>query len=102
MKITLGISNTQASLLDIDVLKTQYLSRLSTVVNEELKSRTPVKTGNARRGWRENNTGGRKVENKVPYIERLNSGYSRQAPKGFVDQGITAAISKIDKEFTKK
>lgn len=43
--------------------------------------RTPIKTGRARRGWR---TGSSDIRNEVPYIGKLESGYSRQAPSGFV------------------
>lgn len=35
------------------------------------------------------------VTNNVPYITRLNDGYSAQAPSGFVQQGIAAAVSRV-------
>ena len=31
------------------------------------------------------------IQNSVPYIERLNSGWSRQAPAGFVDEIVRKA-----------
>lgn len=33
------------------------------------------------------------ISNRVPYIERLDSGYSPQAPSGFVEMAIEAAIA---------
>ena len=58
----------------------------------ELKNQTPVATGNARSNWRryrDVNIGrGEKQEvisNSVPYIQRLDEGYSRQAPAGIVN-----------------
>lgn len=63
-------------------------------VQDQIKRRTPIKTGQARRGWQTRQS---TIENKVPYIERLEKGYSRQAPNGFVRQGITAAINNIGK-----
>lgn len=50
---------------------------------------TPVDTGQARNGWQIDTTGGQTtVENRVPYINRLNEGHSKQAPAGFVENVI--------------
>jgi hypothetical protein len=68
-------------------------------VRKEISVRTPILTGTARRGWQQRNQA--VVENTVPYIERLEKGYSRQAPNGFVNQGIRAAISTIEKKVKK-
>ena len=49
------------------------------------RSKTPIQTGNARRGWKKRGRGvDTVVENRVPYIKRLDEGYSRQAPNGIV------------------
>lgn len=37
------------------------------------------------------------ISNNVPYINRLNDGYSAQAPAGFVEQGINTAIQGLKK-----
>lgn len=51
---------------------------------------TPIKTGNARRNWtKERQENGFEVENRVPYIERLDQGWSRQAPSGIVGPTLT-------------
>lgn len=63
-------------------------------IQSQVQRRTPIKSGNARRGWQ---TRKQTIENKVPYIERLEGGYSRQAPNGFMRQGIRAAIDNIGK-----
>ena len=34
------------------------------------------------------------VTNNVPYIERLNNGYSRQEPAGFVQRAIRRAVAR--------
>lgn len=68
------------------------VKRLVPEIQSQIQRRTPIKTGNARRGWQTRQS---TVENKVPYIERLERGYSRQAPNGFVRQGIMAAINNI-------
>lgn len=33
------------------------------------------------------------VQNAVPYIEALNNGHSKQAPAGFVEKAVQAAVS---------
>jgi len=51
--------------------------------------RTPIDTGKARRGWRARKT---EIRNDVPYISKLETGYSRQAPNGFVRQALSRTI----------
>lgn len=68
---------------------------LTDTYQQEVKKRTPIDTGKARRGWKKrtsSKTG--EVRNRVPYIERLEGGYSRQAPNGFVKQALTATLNK--------
>lgn len=38
------------------------------------------------------------VVNAVPYMERLNNGWSRQAPAGFIDQAIAMVLAKFPAE----
>ena len=63
-------------------------------LSEELKTtaraKTPIRTGNARRNWQDKKSKtGFTVENKVPYIERLDQGSSKQAPRGIVGPTLT-------------
>lgn len=46
---------------------------------------TPIRSGQARRAWKKIGQGrNSRIENTVPYIERLDAGTSRQAPKGII------------------
>lgn len=69
----------------------------------ELRRRTPVDTGNARRGWIDspvNSPFGRStITNSVPYIGRLNNGWSQQAPAGFVRAAIQFGVNATRSEF---
>lgn len=38
------------------------------------------------------------ISNSLPYIERLNDGYSKQAPAGFVEKAIQQAVDAVNKE----
>jgi hypothetical protein len=67
----------------------RIVREISDDLHKEIKSRTPIDTGKARRGWkqkhRRNNS---TVSNKVKYIQPLEDGHSKQAPKGFVNQSV--------------
>lgn len=53
------------------------------------RRKTPIQSGNARRGWKQTGRGTQsQVENSVPYIGRLDRGSSRQAPNGIVKPTI--------------
>ena len=73
-----------------DVVRKETAEILTTL-QFEIKKRTPIDTGRARKGWRKRTSS---VSNTVPYISRLESGYSKQAPRGFTKQAISATLSK--------
>lgn len=49
------------------------------------KRNTPIDKGQARQGWRlENTFEGKRIVNRVPHIDYLENGRSKQAPKGIL------------------
>ena len=50
--------------------------------HEQFVKNTPVRSGNARRNTRLNDT---KISADYPYSQRLEDGYSKQAPQGMID-----------------
>lgn len=66
------------------------LRSFATQLNSNLRATTPIRTGRARGGWQNSyngtlGTGRTKIaENNVPYIGVLDTGTSRQAPRGIV------------------
>jgi hypothetical protein len=74
----------------------QTLAELADEVLVDARANTPIKSGNARRNWTkkvtENNF---EVQNKVPYIERLEAGASRQAPKGIIGPTLAQIKGKV-------
>lgn len=79
----------------IEKIVEEEKTNLQNLYANEVRSRTPIDQGTARRGWRKRTSGKDKIiENRVPYIERLEQGWSRQAPKGFTDQAVDATIRK--------
>jgi hypothetical protein len=80
---------------DLDKNLSDTVKKLSDLTLQEAKSHTPIRSGNARRNWAKTSTKDSfKVENRVPYIERLEAGASRQAPRGIIGPTLTAIKGK--------
>ncbi|WKW35132.1 minor capsid protein [Phage DSL-LC06] len=63
----------------------RFIDTLTETVYQDAKSLTPIDTGNARRNWQKEKRGGTtSVVNRVPYIEALERGHSKQAPNGIL------------------
>jgi hypothetical protein len=79
-------------------LKTElagFIKELANDVIDTAQKNTPVRSGNARRNWTKQVTSNSAViQNKVPYIERLEAGASRQAPKGILGPTLTTIKGK--------
>ena len=62
----------------------QTVRQISEDYFDLVKEKTPVRTGRARRGWRlkKQRELSYSVNNRVPYVGRLDEGYSKQAPRG--------------------
>ena len=69
----------------------EEIRELEDTLVSEIRKRTPIDQGRARRGWQKRT---KEVRNDVPYIRRLENGYSRQAPKGFTQQAVRATVNK--------
>ena len=60
----------------------------------ELKAQTPVRSGNARNKTK---LRGDKIRSNYPYAERLDNGWSKQAPEGFTKPTIRFMDKYVDK-----
>ena len=76
-------------LLDLDVIKELLLNELLIRVEE----RTPVDSGNARNNWERTEDG---FKNETPYINRLEDGWSDQAPNGMLRLTVEEAQNIFD------
>jgi len=82
----------KVSVLGISDISRQLKKEVSTAIQKvadevqtKAKANTPIRTGNARKNWTKKVSEDKfNVENRVPYIERLEAGASRQAPRGIV------------------
>jgi hypothetical protein len=93
MKVTFTGSSSLVGTLKKEL--TQMVTDLGQTTIQEAKSKTPVKTGYARSKWTKTQTKDNfEVANRVPYIERLEAGASRQAPRGIIGPTLTAIKGK--------
>ena len=79
------------TMAELTALIDKNLSRYATQIERELILATPKDTGTARSGWKRPKRGmigkGKRLvllQNRVPYIEYLDAGHSKQAPNGIV------------------
>ena len=71
---------------------TERVDQIATIYEEEARKATPIRSGRARRAWTKDvNRQGFNIENNVPYIGRLEEGYSKQAPKGISKPALRRA-----------
>jgi hypothetical protein len=74
---------------------TVFVKGLAQDTFDTVRVNTPIKSGNARRNWTKDVSSNTfNVSNKVPYIERLEAGASRQAPKGIIGPTLTTIKGK--------
>lgn len=86
-----GRSKIRARLEHVD----RKVRQIKDFAHKEFQAITPIRTGNARKRTNRINRG---VEAAYPYANRLNEGYSRQAPQGMTDptvDKIQAYVRKI-------
>jgi hypothetical protein len=87
--------------VDLDIKKlTKELkltvAQLADEVLVDVKSNTPIRSGNARRNWNKKvTTDNFVVSNRVPYIERLEAGASKQAPNGIIGPTLSQIKGKV-------
>lgn len=75
---------------------TMTVKEVAQVVESTARSKTPVKTGYTKSKWQ---TKVKKqdfeVSNTVPWIERLEAGASKQAPRGIIGPTLKTVKGKI-------
>lgn len=77
---------------------TDKVSQVASIYLEEAKKATPIKSGRARRNWTKKvNRQDFDISNNVPYIGRLEEGYSKQAPKGITRVASRRAKRRVQK-----
>lgn len=94
------ISNLDAVMTRIQRELGKVSDRIAQTIFQEAKNNTPIDKGRARRGWtlkqgRNPSTGNfverqHRISNRVPYVDLLERGRSKQRPRGIVRPTIEA------------
>lgn len=92
-------SNKVISELSNDV--DQMVRQVSTDLLDTVKQKTPVASGRAKRGWRlrRQSKFSYEVANRVPYISRLDEGYSKQAPRGMTRPATREVLNRARRRY---
>jgi hypothetical protein len=77
----------------------QIPDRIIKQVYQYFVDQTPIRSGNARRRTKLKD---KTIEANYPYAQRLDEGYSKQAPKGMVDPTLSEIDRLIRAELRKK
>lgn len=90
IKISISGVNKELNKVLTEVKKRVGLSSKVDLMLSDLKSATPVDTGNARDSWRKTigPNGSFIIENDAEYIQILNQGTSKQAPERFIEATV--------------
>lgn len=79
----------------IDKSIEQLIERVADDVLVVARANTPILTGRARRGWKKQRMNKDiSVFNRVPYIDRLEKGSSRQAPSGITGPTLQTILAR--------
>jgi hypothetical protein len=79
------------------------LNQMANDIYLALIRNTPKRSGAASRGWTKPGTISRDnysaviTTNRVPYVERLNEGWSKQAPAGYIEQTTNQIMRRYKK-----
>jgi hypothetical protein len=94
--MTITITGLGIAISNIESEATRLIKSVGDETFADIVPNTPIRTGNARRNWSETVTPKAfQIKNTVPYIERLEAGYSKQAPKGMVGPTLTQVKGKF-------
>lgn len=83
--LTISIRGTKNAMRGLEREKDRFISEIADDILEVARQKTPIDEGRARAGWRRESRGSDvAVVNRVPYIDLLERGRSKQAPKGIL------------------
>ena len=83
--LSFKITGTRQAISFLEREKERLMTTIAQDILETARSKTPIDKGQARRGWRlESSFRQKSIVNRVPHIEALEQGHSKQAPNGIL------------------
>jgi len=87
--------NSKRMVNDINKTVSQEKTELVTDLYDTIRRRSPVRSGKFKRSWNKTVTTNRaNIRNPQPYAQRLEEGYSSQAPLGVVGPAVVEVIKR--------
>jgi len=83
--IKLSIRGVRKAMSNLEREKDRIIDQIANDTLEVARAKTPIDEGRARNGWRREDRGRDAViVNRVPYVDLLERGRSKQAPNGIL------------------
>ena len=83
--LSIKVTGTKQAISSLEREKENLMTRIASDILEVARSKTPIDKGQARRGWRlESSFRQKNIVNRVPHIDALENGHSKQAPNGIL------------------
>ena len=83
--LSFKITGTRQAISFLEREKERLMTTIAQDILETARSKTPIDKGQARRGWRlESSYRQKRIVNRVPHIDALENGHSKQAPNGIL------------------
>ena len=93
--LKIGLIGVESIKKDLEKSLSDTIKKVADEVFVSARANTPIKTGNARSKWTKKvQSENFQVENRVPYIQRLEAGASKQAPKGIIGPTLSQVKGK--------
>lgn len=83
--LSIKVTDTRQAIASLEREKEKLISTVAQDILVVARSKTPIDKGQARRGWRlESSFRQKNIVNRVPHIDALENGHSKQAPNGIL------------------
>lgn len=83
--LKISVIGTREAKRQLEREKDALLAKIADDIKTVAVQKTPIDQGQARRGWRlESSYREKRIVNRVPYIDLLERGRSKQAPNGIL------------------
>ena len=83
--LSIKVTGTRKVTASLEREKEKVVNQIAQDTLVVARSKTPIDKGQARRGWRlESQFKDKRIVNRVPHIDALENGHSKQAPNGIL------------------
>ena len=83
--LSFKVTGTRQAIASLEREKENLIGTIAQDILAVARSKTPIDKGQARRGWRlESGFRTKNIVNRVPHIDALENGHSKQAPNGIL------------------